>query len=824
MQVYGPTGAGVTAAALTINGLGGVGIGGLSTNDTLTVNGSFCVSNKGNGGSSCGSTSGQAYANAFNTGSYDVAENYPASNSAATVPGTIVALDPSGNESITTAAAGATVLGVVSTNPGLVLGGADASTTAQLKAPVALSGRVPVSVSMEGGPISVGDRIALSSTPGVGMKATESGETVGIALQSASVAGKIDVFVEPQYYFDPGELSLTAAANTVSIGSGAAGINGASGASAGGSSATNLAVSGNISSTNITASGAGTFTGALSAASVSAPIFEESGAGSTFSQTFSGLSIAGTPATSVLTTDGTGVDIYKLAYLDTTGVQKLTTQMSSLISQTTLLASTTNALSSTTSSLSSQLLSMNARVSALEAGAAAASASADVASSTSGTDFLTATSSALASAMQSFGILLQNGVAQFDTLVARDLVFSKDSNGSSAAGSGEVLAGNTTVQITNSHMLASSDVSVTLTSPMTGSWYVTNKQDGSFQLTFSAAQPNIVTFDYFIVQTQGQIATSTPDTTGNPFSWLANFLGGSSSSTNTSNSNTSVSGDSSAGAESGSGAGIGTSGSGESGTGSGSSTNGSAGATSSSANPNAPKVTLNGAAAIAVLQGSLFTDPGAAAVDASGTDITSSIVETGTVDTNTVGLYTLTYTATDSQGNSANVSRVVSVTSVVSSAPSSGGGGGSSSGTTGGSTSSSGGGSSSGSGSGTTSSSGSSSGSGSTSTSGGSTGASGTSAGGNTSGSSSGTSSSSGSGGTSSGSAASGSGTGSSSAGTSSGSSTGTSSGTSSGTTSSTGSTSGSSSDTSSSGSASVSSGTSGSTSASSDSSSGSGS
>jgi hypothetical protein len=830
-----------TGGPLLINPSGGnVGINGLSTLSTMTVNGSFCVSNQGNGGSSCGSTSGQAYAHAFNTGSYDVAENYPASNSAATVPGTIVALDPSGNESITTASAGASggsgasgasaeaILGVVSTNPGLVLGGADASTTNQLKAPVALSGRVPVSVSMEGGPISVGDRIALSSTPGVGMKATQSGETVGIALQSASAAGKIDVFVQPQYYFDPGELSLTAAANTVSIGGSGTGggINGASGASAGAnaSSATNLAVSGNISSTNITASGAGTFTGALSAASVSAPIFEESGAGSTFSQTFSGLSIAGTPATSVLTTDGTGVDIYKLAYLDTTGVQMLTTQMSSLISQTVQIASTTNALSSTTSSLSSQLLSMNARVSALEAGAAAASASADVASSTTGTDFLTATSSALASAMQSFGILLQNGVAQFDTLVARDLVFSKDSNGSSAAGSGEVLAGNTTVQILNAHMLASSDVSVTLTSPMTGSWYVTNKQDGSFQLTFSAAQPNIVTFDYFIVQTQGQIATSTPDTTGNPFSWLANFLGGSSSSTNTSNSNTSVSGDSSAGAESGSGAGIGTSGSGESGTGSGSSTNGSAGATSSSANPNAPKVTLNGAAAIAVLQGSLFTDPGATAVDASGTDITSSIVETGTVDTNTVGLYTLTYTATDSQGNSANVSRVVSVTSVVSSAPSSGGGGGSSSGTTGGSTSSSGGGSSSGSGSGTTSSSGSSSGSGSTSTSGGSTGASGTSAGGNTSGSSSGTSSSSGSGGTSSGSAASGSGTGSSSAGTSSGSSTGTSSGTSSGTTSSTGSTSGSSSDTSSSGSASVSSGTSGSTSASSDSSSGSGS
>jgi hypothetical protein len=49
--------------------------------------------------------------------------------------------------------------------------------------PVALKGRVPIRLSDENGPIMKGDRIALSSIPGVGMKATESDMTVGIALE-----------------------------------------------------------------------------------------------------------------------------------------------------------------------------------------------------------------------------------------------------------------------------------------------------------------------------------------------------------------------------------------------------------------------------------------------------------------------------------------------------------------------------------------------------------------------------------------------------------------------------------------------------------------
>jgi hypothetical protein len=50
--------------------------------------------------------------------------------------------------------------------------------------PVALSGRVPTKVSLQNGPIAVGDRITLSSIPGVGMKANPLDVAVAIALES----------------------------------------------------------------------------------------------------------------------------------------------------------------------------------------------------------------------------------------------------------------------------------------------------------------------------------------------------------------------------------------------------------------------------------------------------------------------------------------------------------------------------------------------------------------------------------------------------------------------------------------------------------------
>ncbi|MDP3795198.1 MAG: hypothetical protein Q8R13_04725 [bacterium] len=50
--------------------------------------------------------------------------------------------------------------------------------------PIALVGRVPVKVSTENGPIKIGERIAVSSIKGMGMKATASGYTLGVALDN----------------------------------------------------------------------------------------------------------------------------------------------------------------------------------------------------------------------------------------------------------------------------------------------------------------------------------------------------------------------------------------------------------------------------------------------------------------------------------------------------------------------------------------------------------------------------------------------------------------------------------------------------------------
>ncbi len=73
------------------------------------------------------------------------------------------------------------ILGVVSTDPNDFLG----QTIAKEKnpQPIGLAGRLPVKVSLENGPIKKGDLLTSSSTPGVAMKATKSGMTIGMALE-----------------------------------------------------------------------------------------------------------------------------------------------------------------------------------------------------------------------------------------------------------------------------------------------------------------------------------------------------------------------------------------------------------------------------------------------------------------------------------------------------------------------------------------------------------------------------------------------------------------------------------------------------------------
>ena len=72
-----------------------------------------------------------------------------------------------------------------------------------------------------------------------------------------------------------------------------------------------------------------------------------------------------------------------------------------------------------------------------------------------------------------------------------------------------------------------------------------------------------------------------------------------------------------------------------------------------------PTITLSGDAEMRVEQGTEFTDPGASANDGTDGEVTVSV--SGTVDTATADVYTLTYTAADAAGNEATAERVVTV-------------------------------------------------------------------------------------------------------------------------------------------------------------------
>ncbi len=71
-----------------------------------------------------------------------------------------------------------------------------------------------------------------------------------------------------------------------------------------------------------------------------------------------------------------------------------------------------------------------------------------------------------------------------------------------------------------------------------------------------------------------------------------------------------------------------------------------------------PVITVKGALYYPIAKGTAYTDPG---VTATGGGASIPVVTTGTVNVNTPGVYTLTYTATNSDGFPATASRTVIV-------------------------------------------------------------------------------------------------------------------------------------------------------------------
>lgn len=75
----------------------------------------------------------------------------------------------------------------------------------------------------------------------------------------------------------------------------------------------------------------------------------------------------------------------------------------------------------------------------------------------------------------------------------------------------------------------------------------------------------------------------------------------------------------------------------------------------------APVITLNGDADMVIEKGSVYTDAGATAMDAVDGDVTGKISITNTVDSNNVGVYVVSYSVSDSHGNSITKTRTVRV-------------------------------------------------------------------------------------------------------------------------------------------------------------------
>ena len=131
------------------------------------------------------SSDGSAYTSngSWNAGGADVAEYFP-TNDATLEPGDLVSVGDTDGGLVkkTVLEYDQNLLGVVTTAPGVRLGVDITGGTAD-KQPIALAGRVPVKVSLENGPIHKGDRITSSSVAGIGMKATDQGRVVAVALE-----------------------------------------------------------------------------------------------------------------------------------------------------------------------------------------------------------------------------------------------------------------------------------------------------------------------------------------------------------------------------------------------------------------------------------------------------------------------------------------------------------------------------------------------------------------------------------------------------------------------------------------------------------------
>lgn len=205
------------------------GGGKLTLDSVLKVNGSILVNTTSAGsagykimvdsGSDTGAgigVNGYIKASGFITGTttLDLAETYPFDNSCfamGTCPeaADLVCADTNMTAGVKKCSANSdeAYIGVVSTNPGFLLGGAEigeSQTTSTAK--IALSGRVPVKVHLTTGTIKIGDELTSGMIDGVAKKAVDPGHVIGVALESFGNEnesypqdGSVLVFINPHW-------------------------------------------------------------------------------------------------------------------------------------------------------------------------------------------------------------------------------------------------------------------------------------------------------------------------------------------------------------------------------------------------------------------------------------------------------------------------------------------------------------------------------------------------------------------------------------------------------------------------------------------------
>ncbi|QQG41614.1 MAG: hypothetical protein HYV90_05680 [Candidatus Woesebacteria bacterium] len=198
---YGGGGGG-GGANICASGTGGAGGNGGAPGGGGGGGGAAAAASGTTGGTGGTGARGEIRVWTISSNAADLAEIYT-SNDISLEAGDVVALDSSLKAGVkkTTNTYEDETLGIVSTRPNLVIG--DAIKEGNNVVPVALAGRVPVKVTAENGPIVAGDKLTSSSIPGVAMKATKTGITVGTAMSDFNGVegeiGRVTAFVNTSY-------------------------------------------------------------------------------------------------------------------------------------------------------------------------------------------------------------------------------------------------------------------------------------------------------------------------------------------------------------------------------------------------------------------------------------------------------------------------------------------------------------------------------------------------------------------------------------------------------------------------------------------------